>query len=256
MDAAAARDEVSRARDLAALERDVAADARDLAMRQRDRDFEQQDGAHAATGAEIIIRAAGQRKRAVRYRKQAAEQRELAAIDRLQAAHDRESGALERVRALADRDTLARQLAIVERDPLTGARTLAAGLTDLDHEIDRCRETGGRLTVARVEVVALETLSDTAGPSAGDELLERVGALIAEQLRSFDLIIRLGDEEFLCAMSNMTLHDARRRFSQVGSGLAAAPDPGAIRVGFAELRRQDATAELIARADVVAHPEP
>lgn len=48
---------------LAALARDRAAAARDLAMAQRDADYEHDD-ARAVTGAEVIMRAAEQRKRA------------------------------------------------------------------------------------------------------------------------------------------------------------------------------------------------
>jgi two-component system cell cycle response regulator len=218
-------------------------------MRDHDAASEQEDGERSVTGAEIVIRAAGQRKRAARYRMQAAQQRDLAAEDRHSAARDREQAARERLRALTDRDALAVQLAIVETDALTGARALAAGLTDLDHELDRCRETSGQLTVAYVDVVALQNLSDSQGPCASDELLKRVVAVISQQLRSFDLIIRLGEDEFLCAMSNMTLPDARQRFSQVAATLAQAPDAGAIRIAFAELRPNENAAELIARAD-------
>jgi diguanylate cyclase (GGDEF)-like protein len=252
LDAARQRDAVAYARDLAALSRDLAAAMRDLAMRRRDAASEQQeDGARSVTGAEIVIRAAGQRKRAARYRVQAAQQRELAAEDRQSAARDRQQAARERLRALTDRDALAGQLAIVESDALTGARALAAGLTDLDHELDRCRETSGRLTVAYVDVVALQNLNlnDTQRAGASDALLKRVVVLISEQLRSFDLIIRLGEDEFLCAMSNMAVADARQRFSQVAATLAHAPHAGAIRIGFAELTPDDSAAELIARAD-------
>lgn len=252
LDAAGQRDVDAHARDLAALSRDLAADVRDLAMRQHDAASEQEDGTRAVTGAEIVIRAAGKRKRAARYRVQAAQQRGLAAEDRHGAARDREQAARERRRALTDRDALAVQLAIVETDALTGARALAAGLTDLDHELDRCRATGGQLTVVYVDVVALETLSDTQGPCASGELLKRVVAVISEQLRSFDLIIRLGDDEFLCAMSNMTLPDARQRFRHVAATLARAPCAGAIRIGFAELRHDESAAGLIAGAERIA----
>ncbi len=43
-------------------------------------------------------------------------------------------GARDRLQALADREALARALAVTENDALTGARTRAAGLTDLDPE--------------------------------------------------------------------------------------------------------------------------
>jgi diguanylate cyclase (GGDEF)-like protein len=128
---------------------------------------------------------------------------------------------------------------------------LAAGLTELDHELDRCRETGGLLVVACVEAVALDGLDDSADDGAGDDLLKRLVALVSEHLRSFDLIIRIGGDEFLCAMPSMTLPDAHRRFSQIAAALAGSADAGAIRIGFAQLAPDETltVAELIARAD-------
>jgi diguanylate cyclase (GGDEF)-like protein len=247
--AADRRDAIADARDLAALARDQAAEARCRVIARRDSAYEQEDGARALNGAEIVIRAAGQRKRAAERRALAAEQRTLAAEDRRAAARDREEAARDRLRALVDREALARQLAIAETDPLTGARARAAGLTDLDHELARCRRTSSLLVVSYVDVVGLKALNDTQGHGAGDNLLKRVVRLIRANLRSYDLVVRLGGDEFLCAMSNMTLLEARQRFGAIAAALAAGPDAAAIRVGFAELWPDEPVAELIARAD-------
>jgi diguanylate cyclase (GGDEF)-like protein len=242
------RDATARARDLAGLERDRAASARDLAMARRDGAYER-DGARAVTGAEIVMRAAEQRRRAAEYRAQAAVHRDQAALDRVAAANDREQGARDRRQALADCEVLARALAVKEIDPLTGARTRAAGLTDLDHELDRCHRTASTLVVAYVDVVGLKHVNDSEGHDAGDRLRRRVVALIGQHLRSYDLIIRIGGDEFLCAMANMTLDDARERLSATASALAGSEEAGAIRFGFAELAPDETATELIARAD-------
>jgi diguanylate cyclase (GGDEF)-like protein len=247
--AADKRDAIAHARDLAALARDQAADARNLAMAQRENAYGQDDGAGAVNGAGIVIRASGQRKRAARRRAQVAEQGALAAQDRHGAAQDREQAARERLHALADREVLADELAIAEIDPLTGARTRAAGLIDLERELNRSRRTTGRLVVAYVDVVGLKTLNDTEGHSAGDELLRRAVQLIKQHVRPYDLIIRVGGDEFVCAMSNASLSNARQRFAAIAAVLAAAPEPGAIRTGFAELTADETARELIARAD-------
>ncbi len=249
LDAASERDAIAHARDLAALARDNAANARDLVMAHRDAAANHAWGGRADFGAEILLRAAEQRKRAAEYRVLAAEHREQAAEDRHAAARDREQAANERLRALADREILAAELAMAETDPLTGARTRAAGMTDLDHEVDRCRRIGSTLVIAYVEVVGLQELNDTVGSQAGDELLRDVVALLRTHLRSYDLIVRIGGDEFLCAISNMSEADARERFSAVGSELAAQQDARGIRTGFATLRDGETVTELIARAD-------
>jgi diguanylate cyclase (GGDEF)-like protein len=242
------RDETAHARDLAALARDRAAAARDLAMARRDAEYEQDD-ARTATGTELIMRAARQRRRARDYRVRAAEHRAQAARDREAAAIDREQGARDRLQALTDCEALARAPAITEMDALTGPRTRAAGLADLDRELDRSRRTSSTLVVGYVDAVGLKRLNDSEGHDAGDRLLKRIVALIIDQLRPYDLIVRLAGDEFLCAMSNMTLSDARRRFSALGTALAASLEAGAIRTGFAELTGDETAAELIMRAD-------
>ncbi len=248
LDSAHERDATARARDLAALARDRAAAARDLAMAQRDAERDQDDE-YTVTGAEMVARAGEQRRRARDHRAQAAEHRMQAARDRAAAATDREQGARDRLQARADREALARALAITEIDPLTGARSRAAGLGELDREIGRSRRTKNTLVVVYVDVVGLKKENDNHGHDAGDRLLKQVVALITENLRPYDLIVRVGGDEFLCAMSDMTRADARQRFNAIGSALAATSEAGALRTGFAELSGEDTATEVIARAD-------
>ena len=230
-----------------ALEREQTGSTRLEGAQQRDADHERDD-ALAVTGAELIVRGAEQRKRARDYRAQAAQHRAQAVRDRQAAAVDREQGARDRLQALADREALACALAITEMDPLTGARTRAAGLADLDRELDRSRRTSSTLVVVYVDVVGLKKLNDSEGHAAGDRLLTRVVVLLTDHLRPYDLIVRLAGDEFLCAMSNMTLSDARRRFSAIAVALASSK-AGALRTGFAELTGEETAAELIMRAD-------
>jgi diguanylate cyclase (GGDEF)-like protein len=248
LEAATKRDEIAHSRDLGAVARDHAADVRDLAMAQLDA-HDRDHAAHALTGESVAVRAARQRKLAGEQRVRAAQQRALAAEDRQHAADDRVRGATERQRALADREMLARQLQMAEIDFLTGTSTRASGLPHLERELDRCRRTDGRLVVAYVDVIGLKTLNDSEGHRAGDRLLQRVVALIKKQLRSYDLIIRMGGDEFLCVVSTISLSDARTRFSAIDKALAVASGPGAIRSGFAELRPDESAEDLIARAD-------
>jgi diguanylate cyclase (GGDEF)-like protein len=243
VDTAAARDAVARARDLAAA-------ARDEAAALRDRELAERDALPGAAGAaRLLHRAAEKRRRAAADRVTAAEIRARAAADREQAARDREQAAYDRAQAQADHDALLQALAIAETDQLTGARTRAAGLLDLDHEIDRARRTTGRLVVAYVDVVGLKAVNDAGGHSAGDALLQHAVRGIRGHLRSYDLIVRQGGDEFLCAMSGATIDDARQRFGSVQAALAEDPDPCEIKVGFAALAPEDTARDLIERAD-------
>jgi PleD family two-component response regulator len=68
-------------------------------------------------------------------------------------------------------------------------------------------------------------------------------------VRAYDLIVRLGGDEFLCAMSNIALSEARQRFGMVGRALTASAGRGAIRTGLAELAAKESATDLVARAD-------
>jgi diguanylate cyclase (GGDEF)-like protein len=244
--AAAQRDASASARDVAAVARDEVAAVRHLAVVQRSA-ASARDGARTMSAAERIIRAAGQRKRAERLRAEAAEQDALAEQDR--SAQDREQAAFERLHALVDRELLADALAGAEVDALTGARMRAAGMTDLERELLCCHRTSRSLVVACVDVVGFKALNDSANHAAADELLVQIVALVKQHLRAYDLIIRVGGNAFLCAMTAMPLADVRRRFNQIAAALAAAPGAAAIRTGCAELVPDETITELIARAD-------
>ena len=125
----------------------------------------------------------------------------------------------------------------------------AAGLADRHREIERARRTTNLLAVAYVDVVGLKSVNDEHGHSAGDALLQRAVRAIRAHLRSYDLIVRHGGDEFLCVMSGATIELARQRFNAIQAALADERGPGAIKVGFAALAPQDSAAELIGRAD-------
>jgi two-component system cell cycle response regulator len=247
LDSAAARDAVAHSRDLRATARDEVAAVLDRELATRDAS-RAQDG-RALTAAEIVSRAAEQRRHAAADRESAAEGRARAAGDREKAARDREQAARDRLQAQADRDALLLALTLAETDPLTGARTRGAGLLDLDREIDRARRLSISLTVAFVDVVGLKTVNDADGHAAGDALLQRSVAGIRSHLRSYDLIVRLGGDEFLCVLSGASTEEAGTRFAAVRAMFAKAIEPCEIAVGFAALTTDDSATTLIGRAD-------
>jgi diguanylate cyclase (GGDEF)-like protein len=146
------------------------------------------------------------------------------------------------------RRAIARRVSVAETDSLTGARTRAAGLSDLDRELDRSRGTGTPLVVVHVSVVGLRELNETRGRDAGDQLLTRIVRITRDHLRCYDLISRYGGDEFLCAMPNLTLPDARERFSMIAAALGDSGAESTIRTGFAEQTCDETAADLIARA--------
>jgi diguanylate cyclase (GGDEF)-like protein len=244
VEVAASRDATARARDLAAAERDRAA-----ALWDRELELRERGGPQAPKLKAILLRTVESRRAAAADRVIAAEARTRAAADREQAARDRDQAARDRVQSELDRAALAEQLAIAETDQLTGARARAAGLAELEHEVARARRTNSRLVVGYIDVVGLKAVNDGAGHAAGDLLLRRAVQAIRAHLRSYDLIVRLGGDEFLCALSDATPHILEQRFATIQDSLSIEPDPCSIRVGIAALTDGETSADLIKHAD-------
>ena len=63
----------------------------------------------------------------------------------------------------------------------------------------RAKRTQRSFVLAFIDVDGLKTTNDSLGHAAGDELLRRVVDTVRDHLRSYDLIVRFGGDEFLCA---------------------------------------------------------
>jgi diguanylate cyclase (GGDEF)-like protein len=215
-------------RDLVADDRDRAADDRDRAAEARDRVAHE----HARSGRRFSAR---HPERAADERGQAARDRAEAARDREHAAHDREDAARDRVQAGID--------------GLTGALRRDRGLADLKREIDRARRSDGRLVLGFVDVDGLKAINDLQGHGAGDRLLRDVAAALRTGLRSYDLVIRYGGDEFLCALPGTDIDGARRRFDEVTRELTVRNARASVSAGWAKLEDSHTLDEFIARAD-------
>jgi diguanylate cyclase (GGDEF)-like protein len=173
---------------------------------------------------------------------QAAEDRVLAASDRAAAALDRHSAALDRLDAS---DTLQ----IAYRDSLTGALVRSAGREQLNQCVERAHRNSESLIVAYIDVDHLKTANDARGHAAGDELLRRVARCLRDGLRSYDIMVRYGGDEFVCALPGAQVEEARKRLSDIRSTLTGLPNRASFSFGLAELRANETLDELLARAD-------
>jgi diguanylate cyclase (GGDEF)-like protein len=133
-------------------------------------------------------------------------------------------------------------------DELTGARRRGIGLAELQGEIERAQRTSRSLTAANIDVDGLKAVNDKHGHHAGDELLREVAEGLRRHMRSYDLLVRVGGDEFLCVLPGVTADEARRRFEQLSCELFAGPAMSSISVGLGELRDGDGVQDLIDRA--------
>jgi diguanylate cyclase (GGDEF)-like protein len=153
-----------------------------------------------------------------------ADERELSRLDRGIASRDRVVGAGGRVHAERDRSTASadREASAEERDSasvdgLTGVYNRAAGLLELEREMARVRRTQQPFVLAFLDVDQLKAVNDSQGHAAGDQVLVEVAETVKAQARPYDLIIRYGGDEFLCAFSGLQATDVTSRLALVNA---------------------------------------
>jgi two-component system cell cycle response regulator len=133
------------------------------------------------------------------------------------------------------RHTLADGLRLAVTDPLTGLFNRRYALPHLARIAERSRATGEPFAVMVLDLDRFKRINDSYGHLAGDLVLQEVARRLKSNLRSVDLVSRIGREEFLIVMPDTDLASARvaaerlRRATQ-GAPIRISPKVGDITV--------------------------
>lgn len=174
---------------------------------------------------------------------------DVALSGRKDSVSDRAVAAVDRAAAAIDRAAAAQDRAAASLDDLTGTYLRGPGHVELKREIARARRTMQPFTLAFLDVDGLKIVNDSGGHDAGDQLLREVAAALREQTRDYDVIVRHGGDEFLCALPGMSIEEARARMERVHTGSAVGPNRWSVSAGLALLEEDDSLETLIGRAD-------
>ncbi|MEO8242843.1 MAG: diguanylate cyclase [bacterium] len=93
-------------------------------------------------------------------------------------------------------------------DPLTGLHNRRYGLGQLNAIARQAQQTGNRFAVMVIDLDRFKTVNDRWGHAAGDAVLIELAARLTGNLRSSDLLARIGGEEFLIALPDTTQAEA------------------------------------------------
>ncbi|QJE72044.1 GGDEF domain-containing protein [Aerophototrophica crusticola] len=122
-------------------------------------------------------------------------------------------------------------------DPLTGAHTRRSGCETLDLLFRLSARQGTPLTLAFFDIDHFKAINDRFGHEEGDKALRQVADSLRRGLRTSDVLVRWGGEEFLAILNNTSVEGAdiviRRLRAQ---GLGQRPDgaPITASIGVAE----------------------
>ena len=95
-------------------------------------------------------------------------------------------------------------------DFLTGAYNRAYLYTVGEEEVARARLDGRPVSVIVLDADRFKVINDTYGHDAGDTVLKHVAAVCQRQLRSEDMLARLGGEEFCAVLPGCAPNEAAR----------------------------------------------
>jgi len=122
---------------------------------------------------------------------------------------------------LQDRQTELEHL--TSRDGLTGLFNRYTFVQLTEQELARARRQGGATTLLLLDLDHFKRVNDTYGHPAGDAVLRHVAALLADTVRSTDLVGRLGGEEFIVLLPGTSGDAARFLAEKLRYRIAANP---------------------------------
>lgn len=136
----------------------------------------------------------------------------------------------------------------LRRDPLTGLGNRTVLDERLEDEIVRARHDGGCLTLAVLDLDDFKAVNDTHGHLVGDEVLTCFAHAIERELRSTDIAVRLGGEEFVVVCLDTEANEATKVVERIRESFAASATARGVTfsAGLVELteRYADATSLL------------
>jgi two-component system cell cycle response regulator len=142
-------------------------------------------------------------------------------------------------------------------DALTGLANRRTFVADLNAAIEHCDRRGTSLCVLLLDVDHFKQVNDRFGHASGDAVLARIGAVLPQECRVYDAVARWGGEEFVVALPDTTLAQARDVAERIRVAVEQTvvhtptghPIPLTISVGVAARQATESKDSLLDRAD-------
>jgi diguanylate cyclase (GGDEF)-like protein len=105
-------------------------------------------------------------------------------------------------------------------DPLTGLANRRSFFQEAQREIDRAKRYSRPLTLAFIDIDNFKRFNDQNGHSEGDLLLSLIGESLRGRLRSMDVAARMGGDEFVIILPEITASSASHAINNIFSQLS------------------------------------
>ncbi|MBL0041326.1 MAG: EAL domain-containing protein [Xanthomonadales bacterium] len=146
-------------------------------------------------------------------------------------------------------------------DSLTKLHNRAFFESQLEQEVSRLKRSEQTSLLLFIDVDRFKYINDTAGHSAGDQLLVEVSARLKSRLRQSDHLARMGGDEYAIILRNVTSMDIDSVSDEFRRALTSHPFVYAgktyritVSIGVAKMdKHTESSAEAMANADIACH---
>jgi diguanylate cyclase (GGDEF)-like protein len=138
-------------------------------------------------------------------------------------------------------------------DPLTGLWNRQRFESALDAEIDRISRYASMCSLIMLDIDRFKPINDSYGHATGDEVLARIGELLAAEIRRPDAVARWGGEEFMVLLpqtaADAAMDVAERLRRRVAETDVEGPGRITISLGVTSSSAPEERSELLKRLD-------
>lgn len=144
-----------------------------------------------------------------------------------------------------------RLLKRLQIDTLTGLTNRDGWDAMASHVHQKHDESDKPLCVLYLDLDHFKAINDRHGHATGDAILRKLGEVMREHLRDEDLMARIGGEEFIAMLSNMSVHQARVVAERLRNAIESMEGevPVTVSVGLAQVWPQESLESATHRAD-------
>ena len=138
-------------------------------------------------------------------------------------------------------------------DPVTGVWNRRHGTERLMAETTQADRERRQCSVLMIDIDDFKSINDNFGHPAGDQVLVESARRLGEAVRSTDMVVRWGGEEFVVVLGDCPLDNAVARAEEVRRQIADPPFPVVgtvtVSIGVAQLTAGEDSASWLGRAD-------
>jgi diguanylate cyclase (GGDEF)-like protein len=140
-----------------------------------------------------------------------------------------------------------------ERDSLTGLLNRYSMQDRLNAELNRCQRNNQPMALLIFDIDYFKSVNDNFGHQMGDQVIRQVAAVSQATLRNYDLVFRMGGEEFLVCLPGVNQQQAAEKAELLRQQIEAQQIvPGAkitISIGYVIAQANQDLDSLIKQAD-------